>query len=233
LPLSDAYVAQDALHSLLQADGSGEIAGWKVALTSETMQRITNCNQPVAGAVFANSVHSSPCVRSVKKHHHLTVECEVAVRLKDDMPRGRNQWTKETVLEHVEAMLPSFELVDDGHADYSKLDAWTLTAQNAWNGGAVLGAPVVDFRNMDLVSMKTTCWVDDQLSGEGKAGDCMGHPLEAVAWMANLLNSQGKMLKKGEIVLTGSTIKPIYPNAGQKVRFEVEGLGEVNLEVVE
>ena len=59
-PLDDAYRIQDALHRLLAAAGRGEIAGWKIALTSKAMQQMTGVDQPAAGAIFSTTVHSSP-----------------------------------------------------------------------------------------------------------------------------------------------------------------------------
>ena len=54
-PLDDAYRIQDALHRLLAAAGRGEIAGWKIALTSKAMQQMTGVDQPAAGAIFSTA----------------------------------------------------------------------------------------------------------------------------------------------------------------------------------
>jgi 2-keto-4-pentenoate hydratase len=40
--------------------GRGEIAGWKVALTSKAMQQMTGVDQPAAGAIFSMVVHPLP-----------------------------------------------------------------------------------------------------------------------------------------------------------------------------
>jgi len=52
-PLEDAYRIQDVLHRLMADAGRGEIAGWKVALTSKAMQELTGVDQPAAGAIFS------------------------------------------------------------------------------------------------------------------------------------------------------------------------------------
>jgi 2-keto-4-pentenoate hydratase len=56
----------------------------------------------------------------------------------------------------------------------------------------------------------------------------MGHPFESVAWVAGLLASQGKQLRAGMIVMTGSTLATRFPIAGEACRYEVEGLGSVS-----
>ena len=230
-PLEDAYRIQDALHRLLAEAGRGEIAGWKIALTSKAMQQLTGIDEPAAGAIFATVVHHSPARVDLAAYHHLGVEFEVAVRVGDDLPANGGPWTRASVADRVAACLPAFELIEDGDADYKTLDAVTLVAQNTWNGGVVLGPAVTAWRSLDLEAAVTRCWVNDQPAGQGKTGDALGHPLEAVAWLANLLNRRGRMLGRNMIVMTGSSITTRFPVPGDRVRFAIEGLGEVALEV--
>jgi 2-keto-4-pentenoate hydratase len=77
----------------------------------------------------------------------------------------------------------------------------------------------------------TRCWINDHPAGEGKVGDALGHPLEAVAWLANLLNRRDRMLRGGMIVMTGSSITTKFPAPGDRIRFAVDGLGDAALEV--
>ena len=229
--LDEAYRIQDAAHRLMTAEGRGAIAGWKIALTSKAMQQMTGIDQPAAGAIFSKAVHQSPARISLAAYHHLGVEFEVAVRLGNDLPSGREPWTRASVAAHVATCLPAFELVEDGDADYTTLDAFTLICQNTWNGGVVLGDPVLTWRGLDLETAATRAWVNGKPAGQGKTGDALGHPFEAVAWLANLLNRRGRMLRRDMIVMTGSSITTKFPAAGDRVRFAIDGLGEIALEV--
>jgi 2-keto-4-pentenoate hydratase len=229
-PLDDAYRIQDALHRLMAEAGRGEIVGWKIALTSKAMQQMTGVDQPAAGAIFSKVVHPSPARIELTAYHHLGVEFEVAVRLADDLPASGAPWTRASVAGRVAACMPAFELVEDGDADYKTLDAFTLVAENAWNGGVVLGSPVTEWRGLDLEGSVTRCWINDAPGGQGKTGDALGHPFEAVAWLANLLNGRGLMIRRGMIVMTGSSITTKFPAPGDRVRFAIDGLGEVALE---
>jgi 2-keto-4-pentenoate hydratase len=231
-PLDDAYRVQDALHRIMAESGRGEIAGWKIALTSRAMQQMTGVDQPAAGAIFSKVVLASPARVDLAAYHHLGVEFEVAVRVGDDLPARGGPWTRESVAGRVAACLPAFELIEDGDADYKTLDAFTLIAQNTWNGAVVLGAPITEWRGVDLERAVTRCWINDQPGGEGKTGDAMGHPFDAVAWLANLLTRRGRTLERGMLVMTGSSITTKFPAPGDRVRFAVEGLGEVRLDVV-
>jgi 2-keto-4-pentenoate hydratase len=229
-PLDDAYRIQDALHRLMTEAERGEIAGWKIALSSKAMQQMTGVDQPAAGAIFSAVVHSSPIRIDVARYHHVGVEFEVAVRLGDDLPASAGPWTRASVAGRVAACMAAFELIEDGGADYKALDAFTLVAQNTWNGGVVLGAPVTAWQGLDLEAAVTRCWVNGEPAGQGKTGDALGHPLEAVAWLANLLNRRGRQLDRGMIVMTGSSITTQFPVPGDRVRFAIDGLGEVALE---
>jgi len=229
-PLDDAYRIQDTVHRLMTAGGRGEIVGWKIALTSKAMQQLTGVDQPAAGAIFSTVVFPSPARVAPAAYHHLGVEFEVAVRTGADLPASAGPWTRASVADRVSACMPAFELVEDGDADYKALDAFTLIAQNTWNGGVVLGAPVTSWRSLDLESAVTRSWVNDQPAGQGKTGDALGHPLEAVAWLANLLNRRGRTLTRDMIVMTGSSITTKFPVPGDRVRFAIDGLGEISLE---
>jgi 2-keto-4-pentenoate hydratase len=229
-PLDDAYRIQDVVHRHMQAAGRGDIVGWKIALTSKAMQQMTGVDQPAAGALFSAVVHQSPAIVDVGAYHHLGIEFEVAVRLGEALSPGGTPWTRQSVAERVASCMPAFELVEDGNADYKTLDAFTLIAQNTWNGGVILGTPMTTWRTVNLETAVTRAWVNDAPAGEGKTGDAMGHPLEAVAWVANLLNRRGRRLERDMIVMTGSSITTKFPVPGDRVRFAIEGLGEATLE---
>ena len=84
---------------------------------------------------------------------------------------------------------------------------------------------------LEIEAAVTRAWINDRPSGQGKTGDALGHPLEAVAWLANLLNGRGRMLGRDMIVMTGSSITTKFPARGDRIRFAIDGLGEVSLEI--
>src|SRR2546428_13212144 len=127
-PLDDAYRIQDALHRLIAEAGRGEIAGWKIALTSKAMQQMTGVDQPAGGAIFSKVVHASPTRVDLAAYHHVGVEFEVAVRLAEPLPAAGGPWTRAPVASRVAACAPALELGEDGHPDSKALDALTPVA---------------------------------------------------------------------------------------------------------
>src|SRR5437763_16122239 len=96
-PLDDAYRIQDTLHRLMAEAGRGEIAGWKIALTSKAMQQMTGVDQPAGGAIFSKVVHASPARVDVTAYHHLGPEFEGAVRLGEASPASTAPRTRTAV----------------------------------------------------------------------------------------------------------------------------------------
>ena len=127
--------------------------------------------------------------------------------------------------------MPAFELIEDRNADYSNLFFLSAAADNAWNAGIVLGEPVTDWQSFDLVEASGAMTINGESAGSGKGGDVLGHPLEALAWLANNLADRGQSLKKGMIIMTGSIVSTKFLNEGDDVRFDMDTLGEVRLKV--
>src|SRR2546428_1991592 len=110
--------------------GRGEIAGWKIALTSKAMQQMTGVDQPAAGAIFSKVVHPSPARLDVAAYHHLGVEFEVAVRVSADLSASGGPRTRASLAHPVAACPPPFELGEDGNADSKTLHALTPGSPN-------------------------------------------------------------------------------------------------------
>ena len=113
-------------------------AGYKVGLTSATMQAFCGIDHPIAGVVLANRVHQSGATVRRSDFGRLGLEFEIAVRIKSDVPVTDAPYTAETIAPHIGGVCAAIELVDDRSADYPSLDVLSLVADNSWNGGIVL-----------------------------------------------------------------------------------------------
>lgn len=228
--LADAYAIQEALIALMAPEG-GAIAGWKVALTSPVMQQMCGVDHPCEGAVLANRIHRSPAVCDTSRLGRLGVEAEIALVIGRDMPAEGGPYTRESAAAHVAAAHAAIELVDDRNADYSKITAAKLIANNSLNAGIVVGPAVTDWKAKDLASLKGAMLIDGQVAAEGAGADILGHPLNALVWLANSLTARGRMLRKGDVIMCGSFVRTQFPQAGQTVTCRVEGLGEASVAV--
>ncbi|MCI0822492.1 MAG: fumarylacetoacetate hydrolase family protein, partial [Chloroflexi bacterium] len=73
--------------------------------------------------------------------------------------------------------------------------------------------------------------INGKLIGEGRGSDVMGHPLEALVWLANMLAARGESMPAGAIVITGSIIPPTPFSAGDTATISIDGLGEARIKV--
>ena len=84
----------------------------------------------------------------------------------------------------------------------------------------------------DAAALIGTTEINGREVGRGQGSDVMGHPLNALAWLANSLAEAGAYLRAGEIVLTGSLVETKWLNRGDKASITVADLGTVTLSVV-
>jgi len=228
----EAYAIQDAFVAL-RARKLGAIAGYKIALTSAEMRRFVGVDTPQAGMVFGSTLRRSPARLRAADYVRLLVEFEVAVEIGEDLPAADKPFFRERVSRAVGAVMPAMEIADDRDADYKQLanHPLDLVADNSWNEGAVLGAAVRDWRAIDLAAVRGVATINGIKVGEGRGADCMGHPLDALAWLADHLASIGRGLLRGDVVITGSIITSKFVKPGDRVRFDLEPLGAVELQV--
>jgi 2-keto-4-pentenoate hydratase len=230
--VEDAYAVQ-ADYVGLRHETLGPVVGYKIAVTTEAMRKLTGLHDAIAGGMLEKSVLRAPARVKASDYVRLIVEFEIAMQLADDLPVVGAPYTKESVAASVGALMPAFELADDRNADYSTLASHPLVliAANAWNEGAVLGEPVQEWRDIDLAALRGTVSVDGKQVGEGRGSDVMGHPLEALAWLANNLAGRGLGLWRSDVVITGSLVASQFLKAGQSARFDAGPLGAVELHV--
>ena len=228
----DAYAIQDAFVAM-RAEKLGGITGYKIALSSPEMQKFVGVDRPQAGCIHESTVLKTPAAVAAADYVRLIIEFEIAVQMGDDLPAADAPFTRERVARAVSAVMPALEIADDRDADYKLLPRHPLhmIADNCWNAGAVLGEPVKEWKEMNIPVARGFAAINGQVVGEGKAGDCMGHPFDAVAWIADHLAKHGRGLLRGDFVITGSIVTTKTVKAGDWVVFAVEGLGSVELRV--
>jgi 2-keto-4-pentenoate hydratase len=226
--ISDAYDVQDRYVALLRAE-QGEAIGYKVGLTSKTMQTFCGIDHPIGGVVLAKRLHRSGAHIRRAEYGRLGLEFEVAVRIKSDVPASSVPLAPAAIRPHIEGVGAAIEVVDDRAADYSKLDVRSLVADNSWNAGIVVSNFASVWPDLEVVAGKAT--KDGAPIGEGHGRDILGHPFNSVAWLAAQLASRGTALKAGQIVMTGSVMKTVFPTEDASYRFDLDGLGSVEVHV--
>jgi 2-keto-4-pentenoate hydratase len=222
------YEIQHEVHWLL-AEHVGDFAGYKIGCTSKVMQDYLRIPHPCAGGIFAQGIHQSGAALRGADFVRVGVECEIAIRLARDLLPLDAPFTIQRVLEAVGECHPAIEIVDDRYVQWETLGAPTLVADDFFAAGCVLGAAVKADALPDLAGITGRAIINGTLAGEGTGADVLGHPLHALAWLANHLAARGDGLEAGQLVLTGSLVKTVWLKAGDRVLMELDGLGRVEV----
>jgi len=222
----EAYAAQEALCALWEPR-LGRIAGRKIAVTTRVMQELMGIDHPCGGTIFASRVHSSPARISKSDFINVRVECELAVRLVRDLPKAAAPYSRESVRGAVGEVMAAFELIEDRHADYKSSRALSLIADNAWNGGIVLG-PAKAPPAGDLNGIRGVLKRNGKEEASGRTDDPMG----ALAWIVNLAVERGRPMTAGMVVITGSVVPTVDIAPGERLDFALDGIGEASLSAV-
>ena len=222
----EGYAVQSALSAALSKAGMGPVAGAKIGCTTAVMQDYMRIASPCAGTMHRTGLRESPAELRFGEFHHVGVECEIAVRLASAPPASEIPLGLDDVADCVHSCMAAIEIVDDRYRDFRTIDTPTLIADDFFHAGCVLGPAVSDWRDIDLESVSGRMAINGDVVGTGVGADILGHPLNALAWLANSHRARHYDLKAGSIVMLGSVVKTVWVAAGDVVDIEIEGLGK-------
>ena len=228
----------------IKAQKCGNVIGWKIALATPVMQKMVGLDAPISGRLHRKQVIHAPADVTAKAYGRLLIEFEIAVQIGSDLLPSGTRHTGQSVAGAVSGVTSAFEVADDRQADYSQLagQGLQLFADNAWNEGAVLGEwlpfsqvwpnlSAVPRADDAMGKLKGEAFINGKSVGYGYGHDLMGHPLNAIAWLANEANDRGTFLKAGDIAMLGSLVTSKFPNQGDHLRFELQGFKPIHLNV--
>jgi len=227
--LDDAYTVQERLNEILTERGCGRRVGYKIGCTTPVMQEYMNIHEPSFGEVLAPTMHRNAATFRHADYAEPGVEAEIAAQLGADLPAAGAPYDRDSVADAVDACMASVELVDARYFDFRQLDTPTMVADNFFNAACVLADPVREWRGIDLAAVAGRLVANGEELGTGTGSLIMGHPLEALAWLANRLAERGRELKAGEFVTLGSVVPTRWVNPGDLIEVEMAGLGGVSL----
>ncbi len=220
LDLDAAYAVQDAVLAARLAAGERP-AGWKIGYTSAAMRAQMGVDRPNFGPLTdAMLLADGDLVGG-----HLVqprVEPEIALVLAAAPRPGADR--EETAACVAQARC-ALEVVDSVWRDY-RFRLEDNTADGSSAAYAVLG-PVIGATDLSQVAVRLPR--AGQLCGEGSGADALGHPVEALRWLAAELDRRGRTLRTGDVVLTGGLTAAVPLDPGGSVRAVFDGWGSVTV----
>lgn len=224
IQIDDAYAIQNRVRELRLASGV-KLIGHKVGLTSKAMQESSQIDEPDYGCLFDTMMladggtvqHSRFCVPRV--------EMELAFHLKETL-RGPNV-TLLDALDATDYVVPSIEIIDARVQNPRRI--FDTVADNGAAAALILGGKPVRPGDVDLRWIGGLMYRNAQIWETGVAAGVLGHPAQAIAWLANKLSTFDEALHAGEIVLSGSFTRPVWADPGDTIYADFGPLGTVSV----
>ncbi len=206
--------------------GADPPAGFKIGATGKRMQAYLGLSGPAAGFMPAAGLHSSGATVRFADFVNPGVECEIAVRLANDLPPG--PCTRADAEAAVGDLMAGIEIVENRYHDLTELGTPTMIADQVFHAAAVIGAPADHWRNLDVAALAGRMSIDGSVREQGVAADLLGHPMNCLAWLAGSeVAAAFGGLKAGQTIMLGSVTPPIWLDAPARVTVEFPPLPAV------
>ena len=228
--LEDAYAIQEAWVDLKVAEGA-KVVGHKIGLTSKAMQSTSLVDEPDYGALLDDTLYQDGVEIPAGIFRAPRVEIELAFVMRSEL-RGPN-CTIFDVLNATEYVTPAIELLD---SRIEKIDSVTnkprtivdSICDNAGYAALITGGRPFRPTEVDLRWVAGLCLRNGQIEETGVSAGVLGHPANAIAWLVNKFAAHGATMKAGEILLSGSFIRPVEARVGDTFCADFGPLGSVS-----
>lgn len=229
MDMADAYAIQDMLIAHKKASGRQQI-GWKIGLTSKAMQYALNIDIPDSGVLFDNMLFKNG--GTIPKHRFIQprIEAEIAFVMKSNV-QGDNVKHSD-ILNATDYITPSLEILDTRIVRQNPTTGairkvYDTIADNASNAGLVLGDDTFSPCHTDMRWLGAIVSRNTTVEETGLGAGVLNNPVTSVLWLANRLAEYGQYIKAGDIVLSGSFIRPIEAPSGSHFTADFGDFGSV------
>lgn len=218
----DAAYAIQAINTRAWTDAGRRVVGRKVGLTAKSVQTQLGVDQPDFGVLFADMQIGNGGLLSPDRVLQPKAEAEIAFIMVSGVDDP--EVTRDGVAAAVASVVAAIEIVDSRIADWRISFADTV-ADNGSSAFFVLGEDHRPLQGLDLWTCGMVLEVNGEIAAVGAGAACLGHPLDAVAWLARTLSRRGEPLRAGDIVLSGALGPMVSIAPGDRLRATVGGLG--------
>ena len=231
MTMGDAYAVQAALVSRRVEAGRRKI-GWKIGLTSRAMQDALKIDTPDSGVLMDDMLFQSGDTVPKGRFIQPRVEAEIAFVM--GAPLAGENCTEADVIAATESVAPSLEILDTrvmrADPDTGKARVITDTiSDNAANAGIVLGAERHAIADHDLRWVGAIVTRNGTVEETGLGAGVLNDPVTSVLWLARRMADYGQRIEAGDIVLSGSFIRPIEAPPGSDISADFGPFGSVRI----
>lgn len=230
MDMADAYAVQAALADLKQAAGR-HVIGWKIGLTSKAMQYALGIDIPDSGVLFDDMLFAHGAQVPAGRFIQPRIEAEIAFKLHSTL---EGMVTRDDVLAATEFVAPSIEILDTrilraDPATGRTRNVCDTISDNAANAGIVLGPQRHRPTDFDLRWVGSIVSRNGEVEETGLGAGVLNDPVEGIVWLVRRLADYGQRVEAGQVVLSGSFIRPVESPAGTQIRADFGPFGEVEI----
>jgi 2-keto-4-pentenoate hydratase len=228
---SDAYTVQRAIVDRTLSHFGGRPVGYKIACTSQSAQEFLKFYHPFYGRLLSPFVYKTPACIDPRNFSMLVIEPEFAFEMGDDLPASGGPYDREKVGKAVRAVMPAVEIVATRYDDWTQVDVPSLIADNGCNGAWVQGPAYQDWQSIEFPAHEAILWVNGKAIRTGRGDAIMGHPFNALTWLAKILSEQGSGLRAGDLVSTGTCAEVYDAEAGDSICADFGTIGKAEVSI--
>jgi 2-keto-4-pentenoate hydratase len=207
--------------------------GWKIAATSKAGQAHIGVDGPMAGRLLAERRIPDGGSLVLGSNLMKVAEMEFAFRFGEDLRPHDAPYTQAEVLAAVSALHPAIELPDSRYHHFQTVGDLQLIADNACAHYFVLGSAAPEsWRGLDLAAYTVRGLKNGAVADTGVGANVLGDPRIALTWLVNELSRFGMALKKDQVVITGTCVKPMPIAVGDRVAGDFGALGGISVAIV-
>jgi 2-keto-4-pentenoate hydratase len=204
----------------------GPVVGYKAGLTNPAVQQRFGIASPLRGTLLKGMLLADGATVPARFGAMPFAEPDLVVEVASAGIHGAA--TPLEVLGHLRSVRPFIELPDTLLEDPSKINANLLTFLNVGARLGVLGAPIPVVADAAFAErLRTMTVVATDSSGQelsrAPGAAILGHPLNAVLWLAADLKKAGITLQPGDLLSLGA-FGNLAVSPGQRIRVRYEGL---------
>ncbi|AZV41153.1 2-keto-4-pentenoate hydratase [Peribacillus asahii] len=225
LSVTDAYQIQLKVMEKKRTEGH-RVIGKKVGLTSVAMQKMLGVNEPDYGHLLDDMQVKDGEKVKISDMISPKVEAEIGFILGQDLV-GPNV-TYLDVLMATKHVVPTIEIIDSRITDW-KIQLIDTVADNGSSAKVVVGDKKSTIDGLDLRSVGMALYNNEDLVATGSGAAVLGHPAQAIAWLANKLHEFGIQLKAGELILPGALSGALTVKRGDTISAHFGPLGSVSV----
>lgn len=205
--------------------------GYKIGATNTASQLFLGSSGPLFGPVFSERLFDSGAELCAPAGL-LGIECEFGFRLGRDFPAEGERVSPEALQEAVRECFPAIAIAGRRVGPTVPITEASAIADLCLSVAVVRGPEIPDWRSANLASVPVVAALDGTVAARGNGAAVMGHPLNALFWLATALLERGRTLRCGDVVVTGSCTGITPVGSGQLAEARFGSLPPVHLHVV-